>query len=119
MSEENDTSSENRWKGKEKEREMSLTPEPEDQHQAQGPGRTDFLHLILGTVGKMYSNPSYLASHAEYGWNPAADYGYSEIEDFRWPMPLWDRSRIFASHSVRRPQPEFVTGPSRITLDDL
>jgi len=125
INEEDDPSLENPSKGKGKERETSPIPEPQAQNQAQRPGSTDFLHLILGAVKRTYGNFPYAAieeNDSNNMWNTAEDYVDPENADFEWPMlpmPMWERGSMFASQSFRRPQPEFVTGPSRITLDDL
>jgi hypothetical protein len=118
-------------KGKEKERERTLTPEPQVQNEPQGMP-ADLLRFIIGrhldAAERKYGGLPYAAieeSDAKILRRPATE--YEDFEDADFVPRMWDRHRdMFASQFLpsfrvpsRRPQPEFVTGPSRITLDDL
>jgi hypothetical protein len=113
-------------KGKEKEQETkSPTPEPEGHDLIHGmPGSTELLRFLIGSHLDMghrktpYERPGVRLR----GPTTGEDFGDSDFV----PHKRQRRRDMFPSHFMpsfraprRRPLPEFIIGPSRITLDDL
>ena len=114
----------NRSKGKEKVRERTATPEPQNQAQD-----TDLLHILIGAMEKRHRYSPYAGIDHETRIKSirSSPTDHEDSGDLDFVSSKWYRRHdMFASRFMpsfrtrsRRPLPEFVTGPSRITLDDL
>jgi hypothetical protein len=113
-------------KGKEKVLERTPTPEPPDRNHGMDP---HLLRLLLGgrleAAERKYRSLPYPPPGVKNIRGHATDDEDHDDPDF--VPPKWHRRRdLYASRFMpslrapsRRPLPEFVIGPSRITLDDF